>query len=55
MFDNELTRMLSEQNYKNHAINLVKNKKSLYMSLYNLSQIELTKLRRYLNDALIKK
>ena len=55
MFDNELTRMLSEQNYKNHVINLVKNKKSSYISLYNLFQIELTKLRRYLNNALIKK
>ena len=55
MFDNELARMLSEQDYENHAIDLIKNKKSSYMSLYNLSQIELTKLRRYLNDALIKK
>ena len=55
MFDNELTKMLFEQNYKNHAIDLVKNKKPSYISLYNLFQIELTKLRRYLNDALIKK
>ena len=36
MFDNELTKMLFEQNYKNHAINLVENKKLLYMLLYNL-------------------
>ena len=55
MFDNELTKMLFKQNYENHAINLIENKKSSYMSLYNLSQIELTKLRRYLNDALIKR
>ena len=55
MFDNELTEMLSEQNYENYVINLIKNKKSSYMSLYNLFQIELTKLRRYLNNALIKK
>ena len=55
MFDNELTEMLFEQNYKNYIINLVENKKSSYMSLYNLFQIELTKLRRYLNNALIKK
>ena len=55
MFDNELTEMLSEQNYENHAIDLVENKKLSYMSLYNLFQIKLTKLRRYLNDALIKK
>ena len=55
MFDNELTKMLFKQNYENHAINLIENKKSSYMSLYNLSQIELTKLRHYLNNALIKK
>ena len=55
MFDNELTKILFEQDYENHAIDLVKNKKSSYMSLYNLFQIELTELRRYLNDALIKK
>ena len=55
MFDNELTRMLSEQNYKNHVINLIENKKLSYMSLYNLFQIKLTELRRYLNNILIKK
>ena len=54
MFDNELTRMLSEQNYENHVIDLVKNKKSSYISLYNFIQIELTKFRRYLNNVLIK-
>ena len=36
MFDNELTRMLFEQNYKNHAIDLIKNKKLSYILLYNL-------------------
>ena len=55
MFDNELTKMLFKQNYENHVIDLIKNKESLYMSLYNLFQIELTKLRRYLNNVLIKK
>ena len=55
MFNNELTRMLFAQNYENHVINLMKNKKPSYIFLYNLFQIELTKLRRYLNDALIKK
>ena len=55
MFNNELTRMLFEQNYKNHAIDLIENKKSSYILLYNLFQIELTKLRRYLNNILIKK
>ena len=47
--------MLFKQNYENHAIDLIENKKFLYMSLYNLFQIELTKLQRYLNDILIKK
>ena len=55
MFDNELAKMLLEQNYKDHAIDLIENKKSSYMSLYNLFQIELTELRRYLNNVLIKK
>ena len=55
MFDNELTKMLSEQDYEDHVIDLIKNKKLSYMSLYNLFQIELTKLRRYLNNALIKR
>ena len=36
IFDNELTRMLFKQNYENHIIDLIKNKKSSYMSLYNL-------------------
>ena len=54
MFDNELAKILFEQNYKNYAINLIKNKKFSYMLLYNLFQIELTKLRHYLNDILIK-
>ena len=36
MFDNKLTRMLSEQNYEDHVIDLIENKKSSYMSLYNL-------------------
>ena len=55
MFDNELAKMLFKQNYEHHIIDLVENKKPSYMSLYNLFQIELTKFRRYLNDALIKK
>ena len=55
MFDNELMRMLFKQDYENHVIDLIENKKSSYMSLYNLFQIELTELRRYLNDVLIKK
>ena len=44
MFDNELTKMLFEQNYENHVIDLIENKKPSYISLYNLFQIKLTKL-----------
>ena len=55
MFNNELTKILFKQNYENHVIDLIKNKKLLYILLYNLFQIELTELRRYLNDILIKK
>ena len=36
MFDNELTKMLFEQNYENHVIDLIENKKPSYMLLYNL-------------------
>ena len=50
MFDNKLTKMLPEQNYKNYVINLIKNKKFSYILLYNLFQIKLTKFRRYLNN-----
>ena len=53
MFDNELTKMLFKQNYKNYIIDLIENKKFLYMLLYN--QIELTKFQRYLKNTLIKK
>ena len=55
MFDNELAKMLFEQNYENHVIDLIENKELLYISLYNLFQIELTELWRYLNNILIKK
>ena len=46
--------MLSEQHDENYVINLIKSKKSSFMLLYNLSQNELAKLRRYFNDVLIK-
>ena len=55
VFDNDLAEVLSEQDYDDHAIDLTENKKLSYMSLYNLSQKKLAELRRYLNDALIKK
>ena len=37
VFDNDLAEVLSEQDYDDHAINLTKNKKLSYMTLYNLS------------------
>ena len=37
LFDNEKAKVLSEQNQKNHVIDLVKNIKSSYISLNNLS------------------
>ena len=55
VFDNDLTKVLLEQDYDDHAIDLTEDKKLSYMSLYNLSQKKLTELRRYLNDALIKR
>ena len=55
VFDNDLTEVLSEQNYDDHVIDLTENKKLSYMLLYNLSQKKLAELRCYLNNALIKK
>ena len=49
-FDNEKARLLSKQDQKDYAIDLIKNIKSTYMSLYNLSQKKLAKLRRCLNN-----
>ena len=40
--------------YKNHDYVIEIIIKSLFDSLYNLFNIELTKLKRYLNDALTK-
>ena len=54
IFDNEKIEMLSEQHNESHVINLIKNKKSLFIFLYNLAQNKLIKFQRYLNDALIK-
>ena len=55
IFNNEKIEMLFEQHDENHVINLMKNKKSSFMFLYNLTQNELTKLQRYINDVLTKK
>ena len=48
LFDNEKTKILFEQSQRNHAIDLIENTKSSYISLYNLSQKKLTELRHYL-------
>ena len=37
VFNNDLTEVLFEQNYDDHAIDLTENKKLSYMLLYNLS------------------
>ena len=55
VFDNDLAEVLFKQDYDDHAINLAENKKFSYIFLYKLFQKKLAKLRRYLNDALIKK
>ena len=54
LFDNEKAKVLSEQSQENHVIDLMKNTKSSYMSLYNLFQKKLAILRRYLNNILNK-
>ena len=54
LFDNKKIEMLFEQYDENHVIDLMKDKKSLFMFLYNLTQNELTKLRQYFDNVLIK-
>ena len=44
LFDNEKIEMLFKQHDEDHVIDLIKNKESLFMFLYNLSQNELAKL-----------
>ena len=46
--------MLFEQKNNYHAINLIKDQKFSFIILYNFFQKKLTKLRRYLKNALIK-
>ena len=53
-FNNEKIEILFEQHDENHVIDLIKDKKSSFMFLYNLAQNELTKFRRYLDNVLIK-
>ena len=54
LFDNEKIEILFEHNWAKHVINLMKEKNSFFMSLYNLSQTKLTKLRRYIEDVFRK-
>ena len=54
LFDKKKANILFELNKNNHVIDIIKNKKSLYIFLYNFSQTELTKFKRYLDDALAK-
>ena len=53
-FDNEKIEMLFKQHDESHVIDLMNDKKSLFMFLYNLAQNELAKLRRYIDDVLTK-
>ena len=54
LFDNEKIKMLFEQHDEIHVIDLMKDKESSFMLLYNLTQNELVKFRRYFDDVLIK-
>ena len=45
LFDNEKIEMLFKQYDESHVIDLMKDKKSLFMFLYNLTQNELTEFR----------
>ena len=53
-FDNEKIEMLFKQHDENYVINLMKDKKSSFMSLYNLAQNELAKFQRYFDNVLTK-
>ena len=46
--------MLFKQHDEDHVIDLMENKKSLFMFLYNLTQNKLSKLRQYFNNVLTK-
>ena len=53
-FNNEKVEMLFEQHDEGHVIDLIKDKESSFMFLYNLAQNELTELRRYIDNVLTK-
>jgi len=52
--NNKLTEILSELRKKNYIIEFQNDKKLSFMSLYNFLQNELTILRQYLDNTLIK-
>ena len=52
-YNDEKIEILFEQNRDDYIIDLIENQKSFFIFLYNLSQIELTKFRRYFNDVLL--
>ena len=54
-FDDIKTNILSKFDKSDHVIDLKKSEKLSFMSLYNLSQNKLAKLRRYIENVLIKK
>ena len=53
-FNDEKIKILFEQNRNDYIIDLIENQKSFFIFLYNFSQIELTKFRRYLDNILLK-
>ena len=53
-FDNIKIDILLKFDKNDHVIDFKKNEKSSFISLYNLSQNELTKFRRYIENVLIK-
>ena len=54
LFDNEKVEMLFEQHGEGHVIDLMKDKESSFIPLYNLTQNKLAKFRRYIDDVLTK-
>ena len=53
-FDDKKINILFEQKSSYYIINLIESKKLSFITLYNLFQTKLTKLRRYLKNVLIK-
>jgi len=54
IYVNKLIKILSKLRRENHIIELQNDKELSFMSFYNFSQNELTILRQYLDNALIK-